>query len=151
MQRIKKVHKGLFAKIYLSKRAEDHMGYFTYCYSRDFNYICEIQNMNDAFSFLLEVFYFGNMQTLKWRVKMDKRIGVVGIVVEDINSANEVNAILHDYSHIIVGRMGIPYREKEVSVISLIVDGSSDEISAMTGKLGRVKDVSVKSAMAKKI
>ncbi|HHY04279.1 MAG TPA: CopG family transcriptional regulator [Thermoanaerobacterales bacterium] len=82
---------------------------------------------------------------------MDKRIGVVGIVVEDINSANEVNAILHDYSHIIVGRMGIPYREKEVSVISLIVDGSSDEISAMTGKLGRVKDVSVKSAMAKKI
>jgi putative iron-only hydrogenase system regulator len=107
--------------------------------------------MNDAFSFLLGVFYFGNMQTLKWRVKMDKRIGVVGIVVEDINSANEVNAILHDYSHIIVGRMGIPYREKEVSVISLIVDGSSDEISAMTGKLGRVKDVSVKSAMAKKI
>ncbi len=82
---------------------------------------------------------------------MDKRIGVVGIVVEDINSANEVNSILHDYSHIIVGRMGIPYREKEVSVISLIVDGSSDEISAMTGKLGRVKDVSVKSAMAKKI
>ncbi|HHY41310.1 MAG TPA: CopG family transcriptional regulator [Thermoanaerobacterales bacterium] len=82
---------------------------------------------------------------------MDKRIGVVGIVVEDLESASQVNAILHDYSEIIVGRMGIPYREKGISVISLIVDGTTDEISAMTGKLGKVKAVSVKSAMTKKI
>ena len=81
---------------------------------------------------------------------MDKRIGVVGIVVEDLESATFVNSILHDYSKIIVGRMGIPYREKGVSVISLIVDGSSDEISAMTGKIGKIKAVSVKSAMTKK-
>lgn len=81
---------------------------------------------------------------------MDKRIGVVGIVVEDLESACQVNSILHDYSHIIVGRMGIPYRERGISVISLIVDGSTDEISAMTGKLGKVKSVSVKSAMTKK-
>lgn len=81
---------------------------------------------------------------------MDKRIGVVGIVVEDLESANAVNSILHEYAHIIVGRMGIPYREKGVSVISLIVDGTSDEISAMTGKLGKIKAVSVKSAMTKK-
>ena len=81
---------------------------------------------------------------------MDKRIGVVGIVVEDLESASQVNSILHDYSQIIVGRMGIPYREKGTSVISLIVDGTTDEISAMTGKLGKVKSVSVKSAMTKK-
>ncbi|AEE90459.1 conserved protein of unknown function [Tepidanaerobacter acetatoxydans Re1] len=81
---------------------------------------------------------------------MDKRIGVVGIVVEDLESANAVNSILHEYAQIIVGRMGIPYREKGVSVISLIVDGTSDEISAMTGKLGKIKAVSVKSAMTKK-
>jgi putative iron-only hydrogenase system regulator len=82
---------------------------------------------------------------------MDKRIGVVGIVVEDLQSAGEVNSVLHNYSEIIVGRMGIPYREKDISVISIIVDGTSDEISAMTGKLGKIKAVSVKSAMTKKI
>lgn len=81
---------------------------------------------------------------------MENRIGVVGIVVEDLDSASEVNAILHEHSAIIVGRMGIPYRERGISVISLIVDGSTDQISAMTGQLGKIKAVSVKSAMTKK-
>lgn len=81
---------------------------------------------------------------------MDKRIAVVGIIVEDLEMANEVNTILHTYSHIIVGRMGIPYRERGISVISIIVDGTSDELSAMTGKLGKIPGVSVKSAMSKK-
>lgn len=81
---------------------------------------------------------------------LEKRIGVIGIVVEDLKSAAEVNVILHEYSHIIVGRMGIPYREKGISVIALIVDGTSDEISAMTGKLGKIDEVSVKSAITKK-
>jgi putative iron-only hydrogenase system regulator len=81
---------------------------------------------------------------------VEKRVGVVGIVIEDRESATKVNSILHDYSEIIVGRMGIPYREREVSIISLIVDGTSDNISAMTGKLGKVPGVNVKSAMAKK-
>ena len=81
---------------------------------------------------------------------MENRIGVVGIVVEDLDSANDVNAILHEYAAMIVGRMGIPYRERGLSVISLIVDGDTDDISAMTGKLGKIKAVSVKSAMTKK-
>lgn len=81
---------------------------------------------------------------------MDKRIAVVGIIVENLEMANEVNKILHTYSHIIVGRMGIPYRERGISVISIIVDGTSDELSAMTGKLGKISGVSVKSAMSKK-
>lgn len=81
---------------------------------------------------------------------MDKRIAVVGIIVEDLEMATEVNKILHTYSPIIVGRMGIPYRERGISVISIIVDGTSDELSAMTGKLGKISGVSVKSAMSKK-
>ncbi len=83
-------------------------------------------------------------------MSMEKRVGVVGIVVEEFESASKVNEILHQFANIIVGRMGIPYKEKEISVISLIVDGTSDEISAMTGKLGKVSGVNVKSAMTKK-
>ena len=81
---------------------------------------------------------------------MDKRIGVVGIVIENFDNANKVNDVLHDFANIIVGRMGIPYRDKGVSVISLIVDGTTDELSAMTGKLGKIEGVNVKSALTKK-
>jgi len=80
---------------------------------------------------------------------MNKRLGVVGVVVEDLSAAEEVNAILHEFANAIIGRMGIPYRERGVSVISLIVDGTGDEISALTGQLGRVSGVSVKTALAK--
>ena len=81
---------------------------------------------------------------------MEKRIGVIGIVIENIENASKVNDILHSFTNIIVGRMGIPYKEKNMSVISLIVDGTSDEISAMTGKLGKIQGVNVKSAITKK-
>jgi putative iron-only hydrogenase system regulator len=80
---------------------------------------------------------------------MVNRIGVVGIVVEDIEQAENVNAVLHEYAPIIVGRMGIPYKERNISVISLIIDGTSDEVSALTGKLGKIKNVHVKSALTK--
>lgn len=81
---------------------------------------------------------------------MEKRIAVIGIIVEEIRTAKEVNDILHEFNSIIVGRMGIPYKEKELSVISIIADGSVDEISAMTGKLGKLDGVSVKAAITKK-
>ncbi|SHI46813.1 TM1266 family iron-only hydrogenase system putative regulator [Lutispora thermophila] len=80
---------------------------------------------------------------------MDKRIGIVGIVVEDLSAAERVNIILHEHAELIVGRMGIPYRERGVSVITLIVDGSNDEISALTGKLGRISGITVKSMVTK--
>lgn len=80
---------------------------------------------------------------------MKTRIGIVGIVVENIESAEQVNAVLHEYAKLVVGRMGIPYRERGVSVISLIVDGTNDDISALTGKLGRVPGVTVKSMVTK--
>lgn len=80
---------------------------------------------------------------------MNKRLGVVGIVVEDLSAAEEVNAVLHEYATFIIGRMGIPYRERGVSVISIIVDGATDEISALTGRLGRVRHVAVKTALTR--
>lgn len=80
---------------------------------------------------------------------MDKRLGVVGIVVEELSAAEDVNSALHEFAAVIVGRMGLPYRERGVSIISVIVDGTGDEISALTGRLGRIKHVSVKTALAK--
>ena len=74
---------------------------------------------------------------------------VVGIVVENLSAANEINAILHESSGIIIGRMGIPYRERGLSVLSLIVDGTTDEISALTGRLGRVPNTLVKTALTR--
>lgn len=80
---------------------------------------------------------------------MQKKIGIIGIVIDDLSCTENVNAVLHDYAALIVGRIGIPYRERGVSVISLIVDGSNDDISAMTGKLGRINGASVKSMITK--
>lgn len=80
---------------------------------------------------------------------MDSRIGVIGIILENPQQdAVKVNEILSQYAPIIVGRMGIPYRDRGVSVIALTVDGSNDAIGAMTGKLGQIRQVSVKSALA---
>ena len=80
---------------------------------------------------------------------MDKRIGIVGIVVEDLACSERVNGVLHEYATLVVGRMGVPCRERGVSVIALIVDGSNDDISALTGKLGRISGASVKSMVTK--
>jgi len=80
---------------------------------------------------------------------MEKRIGVVGIVIENLENSYKVNSILHDFSEIIVGRMGIPYRDRGIFIISLIVDGTNDDISAMTGKLGKIEGVNVKTALSK--
>lgn len=77
---------------------------------------------------------------------MDTRIAVMGIVIENLDSAEGLNEILHEYGQYIVGRMGIPYRERGISVISVIVDAPQDKISAVTGKIGRLKGVSVKTA-----
>ncbi|HOP61854.1 MAG TPA: iron-only hydrogenase system regulator [Spirochaetota bacterium] len=79
----------------------------------------------------------------------DKRLGVIGIVIDDRSSAGKVNEILSEHAEIILGRMGLPYREKDVSVISLIVDADTDQIGSLTGKLGAVPHVTVKSAITK--
>lgn len=78
----------------------------------------------------------------------ERRLGVVGIVVENREqAAARVNQVLSEHADIIVGRMGIPYRQEGLGVISLIVDGSSDAVGALTGRLGLVEGVHVKSAL----
>ena len=81
----------------------------------------------------------------------EHRLGVVAVFVGNrLDTAPKVNGILSEYGRILVGRMGIPYRERNLSVIAIIVDGSNDEIGAMTGKLGAIPGVSVKAALRKK-
>lgn len=80
----------------------------------------------------------------------DTKIAVAAIIVEDTASSREVNDILHKFGRLIVGRLGIPYRERGVSVISVVLDGTPDEISALTGQLGKIKSVTVKAAVSKK-
>ncbi|MGN1087200.1 MAG: TM1266 family iron-only hydrogenase system putative regulator [Porcipelethomonas sp.] len=81
---------------------------------------------------------------------MENRIAVLGIVLDNPEMSQSVNAILHEYSDVIIGRMGIPYREKNVAVISVAVDTDADKISALTGKLGKLNGVNVKAAISKK-
>ena len=78
-----------------------------------------------------------------------KRLAVIAIIIEDIESSAALNELLHEYRDMVVGRMGIPYRERQVSVLSLVVDATSDEINALTGRLGRIPHVKAKAVMSK--
>ena len=80
---------------------------------------------------------------------METRIALIGIVVENKESAKKLNDILHDYGHYIVGRMGIPYPKRNISVISIIIDAPGDIISALSGKLGMVPHVNIKTVYSK--
>ena len=81
---------------------------------------------------------------------MERRLGVVGIVIKDRKEmAPRVNEILTEHGEIIAGRMGLPYRGRNVSVISLIVDGTTDELGSLTGKLGMLSGVQVCSSLVR--
>ncbi|MBQ9383645.1 MAG: iron-only hydrogenase system regulator [Ruminiclostridium sp.] len=82
---------------------------------------------------------------------METRVAVIGIIIENTDNSDKVNAVLHEYGDCIIGRMGIPYRKKGISIISIAVDAPQDDISALSGKLGRIPGVSVKTAYAKSI
>ena len=77
------------------------------------------------------------------------RIAVIGIIVEDTDSIESLNHLLHEYSSYIIGRMGIPYRQRNVSIISVAVDAPQDTINALTGKIGRLKGISAKTVYSK--
>ena len=77
---------------------------------------------------------------------METRVALIGIIVENSESTAQLNALLHDAGQYIIGRMGIPYREKGISIISIAIDASQDIISALSGKIGRLKGVSTKTA-----
>ena len=80
---------------------------------------------------------------------MDSRIAAVSILVEEPGSVEALNSLLHEYSAYILGRMGIPYREKGVSIIWLSLDAPVDVINALTGKIGRLKGVSAKAVYSR--
>ena len=76
---------------------------------------------------------------------MESRIALIGIIVEDTEASEKINRILHEYVPSIVGRMGIPYRKQNVCIISIVIDAPNDVISSLSGKLGMVKGISVKT------
>ena len=80
---------------------------------------------------------------------MSTRVAVIAIIIENSESAEGVNNILHNYRQYIIGRMGIPYREKGINIISVAVDAPEQEITALSGKIGRLKGVSAKTAYSK--
>jgi putative iron-only hydrogenase system regulator len=80
---------------------------------------------------------------------MDTRIALIGIIVDNIDSTEKLNTILHEYGQYIIGRMGIPYREKRVSIISVVIDATNDVISSLSGKLGMIQGISVKTVYSK--
>ena len=81
---------------------------------------------------------------------MEKRVAVLGIIIEDKTSAPKVNEILHEYGGFIIGRMGLPYSEKDINVISIVVDAPMDVINALSGKIGRINGVSAKAVCSAK-
>ena len=80
---------------------------------------------------------------------MENRIAILGIFIEDNAQSGQVNALLHDYSEYVVGRLGVPYRERKLSVICVVLDAPNDIISALSGKLGRLSGVKSKAQYAK--
>ncbi len=80
------------------------------------------------------------------RKNMQTRVAVMSIIVEDPQSVERLNAVLHEYGSHIIGRMGIPYRQKNINIVSVALDAPQDTISALAGKLGSISGLSVKTA-----
>lgn len=77
---------------------------------------------------------------------METRVAVMGIIIENTDSAEELNRLLHGYGEYIIGRMGIPYKKKGVNIISIAIDAPQDLISALSGKIGSISGISIKTA-----
>lgn len=80
---------------------------------------------------------------------MDTRVAVISIIVENTEAIEELNNLLHQFGEYIIGRMGIPYREKNINVISVAMDAPTDKINALTGALGRLSGITAKAAYSK--
>ena len=80
---------------------------------------------------------------------LQTRVAIIGIIVENSDAVADLNNILHEYSQYIIGRMGVPYQKKGISIISVAIDATNDVISALSGKLGRLPGVSSKTTYSK--
>lgn len=76
---------------------------------------------------------------------MQTRVAIIGIIVEKTDSVETLNSVLHDYGSYIIGRMGLPYKQKNINIISLAVDAPQDIISALSGKIGKIDGISAKT------
>lgn len=81
---------------------------------------------------------------------METRIALIGIIVEEADAIDQLNELLHEYSNHIIGRMGLPYRDKGICIISVVLDATNDVISALSGKLGMLNGINAKTMYAKK-
>lgn len=81
---------------------------------------------------------------------METRIAIIGIIIEDLESVDALNQLLHNYGQYIIGRMGIPYRKKQVNIISIAIDAPQDTINALSGKIGRLKGITSKTIYSNK-
>ncbi len=79
---------------------------------------------------------------------MDTRVALMSIIVENGDTVNTLNELLHEYGNYIIGRMGIPYKAREINIISIAIDAPQDTISALAGKIGKLSGVSVKTAFS---
>ncbi len=77
---------------------------------------------------------------------METRVAVISIIVENNETVKVLNSLLHEYGEYIIGRMGIPYRQKKINIISIAIDAPQNTISALSGKIGKLEGVSVKTA-----
>lgn len=77
---------------------------------------------------------------------METRVAVMGIIVEKLDAVEALNSLLHEYGQYIIGRMGLPYREKKINIVSIAIDAPQDTIAALAGKIGAIKGISVKTA-----
>lgn len=87
-------------------------------------------------------FYYGGLNML------ETRVAVMSIIVENSDNVEQINSLLHDYGDYIIGRMGIPYKKKNINIISIAIDAPQDTISALSGKIGKLDGVSVKTAFS---
>ena len=80
---------------------------------------------------------------------METRVALIGIIIENPESVERLNGLLHEYGSYIIGRMGIPYREKGISIISVVMDAPMDQINGLSGKLGMLEGVNTKTIYTK--
>lgn len=79
---------------------------------------------------------------------MEHRVAIMGIIIENNDSVEEINSYLHEFSEYIVGRMGIPYRDRGINIISIAIDAPQDEVSTLAGKIGNLEGASVRTAFS---
>lgn len=82
-------------------------------------------------------------------VSSEKRLAVISIIAEDRHSSPEINSVLSDFGEVIIGRMGLPYRERDVYIICVAVDAPTEIINTLTGKIGNIRGVTAKTLMSK--